>query len=883
MTSSHAPYSPRTKTTWFSLLVGVFFSLSAGCSDVDTNRLPALEGGNLAPAHSSQSSSCEPGDEKKCGHTVAQEHEILSCYEGVRTCQKDGTWGSCKDGTVTTKRVPQSLLLPVDSFELGTYSTLALSSAAAENCLDACDPYCRHFEEPAPELGTITGRVVNTPFPGSGSMCDHSLCDTADGDPLVATCDPCVADVCAVRPSCCTTTWDSSCEDLVYSECAGTQPPFDLCDFGVFSLSSVVTRNRPSAGAAIGAVGNVTIGTDATPSMIVTTGNLHIESPNGKNITAPGGVWVKGNATAQNGGGARYISNWHVGGSINLNGGNTIQGNVRAGSTPMGVTITGSTTVTSVKPQIDIPTTIPALPSTCPGGSNYMVDNGTRQIGPGNYGTITMQNEAKLVLNGPGTYTFRALNGNANRGGIQIGTSSTAGTYKLIICGDFRLGNNMNIIDYSASPTNRTAVTPVLSNPERLVIHVGGKVDFGTDVKFTGVMMVPNGKYTGADRATVNGAIWAKDFQSGTDMAATPISASACEALELETTTRTCPVELSPGLPPSENEPCQSGADCQINQRCDDVATGSCAHDKCDTGARLAASCDECVALICAADPSCCTGTWDSDCVDMVGTVCDATCGTTGAGSCVSNDDGWVDSTCAGYDLAAAYVCDNQVPVCNHGSSAFPAGPVTVGYWPLSDSQFATASPENSLGGTCTGMVSEIAPGTCAYLPCAIPSGADYTVMIDPKDALHECAGRRLDNWSWRDDDFTCVSGTSYIELEYEADCPDGTSALWKNLTWTCVVPVGSKIEFGAKVGENLSDLSSESYVSLGVAEQGAEDSTTCSIGSSAPGCPEGITDALDLGRYQGQAISLRVETDYAGGIPQVDDWTISYTCQIDE
>jgi hypothetical protein len=62
------------------------------------------------------------------------------------------------------------------------------------------------------------------------------------------------------------------------------------------------------------------------------------------------------------------------------------------------------------------------------------------------------------------------------------------------------------------------------------------------------------------------------------------------------------------------SEPCRSGADCQLNHRCEGMVTqASCAHDKCEPGAPLAANCDPCVARVCAQDPSCCAPTCKAD------------------------------------------------------------------------------------------------------------------------------------------------------------------------------------------------------------------------------------------------------------------------------
>jgi len=112
---------------------------------------------------------------------------------------------------------------------------------------------------------------------------------------------------------------------------------------------------------------------------------------------------------------------------------------------------------------------------------------------------------------------------------------------------------------------------------------------------------------------------------------------------------------------------CVTGADCQLNSHCSAPASASCEHDKCISGSALSASCDPCVADICAADPSCCpapaavdlacahdacvegvalasscdpcvgavcldhpeccSGAWDASCTASVASVCGNTCG----------------------------------------------------------------------------------------------------------------------------------------------------------------------------------------------------------------------------------------------------------------
>lgn len=158
-------------------------------------------------------------------------------------------------------------------------------------------------------------------------------------------------------------------------------------------------------------------------------------------------------------------------------------------------------------------------------------------------------------------------------------------------------------------------------------------------------------------------------------------------------------------------EPCSTGSDCQFNSYCFAPVSGSCLHNKCQTGAALTPSCDPCVeeivdtipecgatastgggtgpsaacehslceegdklengcstcvSVICETIPSCCTSAWDAACVAAVTSECGKTCECgTGevayAGHCYSHEEtdrGWADARTAcisrgsGWELA---------------------------------------------------------------------------------------------------------------------------------------------------------------------------------------------------------------------------------------
>jgi hypothetical protein len=53
-----------------------------------------------------------------------------------------------------------------------------------------------------------------------------------------------------------------------------------------------------------------------------------------------------------------------------------------------------------------------------------------------------------------------------------------------------------------------------------------------------------------------------------------------------------------------------------------DCGACPCAHDPCASGEALDATCDPCVAQICAVDSFCCNASWDGICVSEVASVC---------------------------------------------------------------------------------------------------------------------------------------------------------------------------------------------------------------------------------------------------------------------
>ena len=124
--------------------------------------------------------------------------------------------------------------------------TAACAAAVTTTCSQTCSswsPAC------VKEVHDTCGDVCKTPK----ATCTHDICDT--GEQLVNSCDNgvpggnCVASICAARPSCCTTAWDSTCTTMVNSTCLKACEPKGICDPW---LAGQTDANCPKADLTIG-------------------------------------------------------------------------------------------------------------------------------------------------------------------------------------------------------------------------------------------------------------------------------------------------------------------------------------------------------------------------------------------------------------------------------------------------------------------------------------------------------------------------------------------------------------------------------------------------------------------------------------------------------
>lgn len=875
----------RAARTSFFFALGGFLLSAPGCHE--KRDLPPLAQGletGIAPA---LDHACTPGTEMRCSVELAQENGVHSCFVGTKSCEQ-GEWSQCREGR----------WLKIDRTEIERHRETLAISGAPQSCDNDCDPSCQHWLEPGQLQGTLNRDLPD--FPGgtsTGPNCAHELC--SPGPALNASCDPCVAQICADTPSCCGAgggSWDELCVDAVFASCLNSERPLSLCDFGLFSSSnSQLTLNdlRSNSEINLGGLGNVSITGNLGHNVkrVLTAGPVYMSTPE----LPPLGVVALGDITLQPATSNSRVGPLTSGANVNLYNLPIVDGDVFAqnnivwetniyGSATAGGTVTlaggcagsvygGSCTNGSghAAPQLDLPS-LPALAFSCGGPSHNVT--GSLSLPPGDYGDVVVQGE--LHLDGAGTYSFQRLyvqdlklDGNGARQDLEI-------------CNELNFYDNGRVLDAAGN---------LQSDPSLLFASVLGNLHFGANVSWVGVVQAASsGTKVGG---SIHGAIWSSpvnDIVSQTSIVGIP--RDDCIAMGIAgTAPPACPIDNSGApVPPALLEPCRSGLDCQINHRCvEPVTDPECVHSKCMVGAALAASCDPCVARICAIDSGCCSSAWNADCVELVAGACDATCSSASpvaeAASCEANAPGYQDPTCNGYDLALGIPCGEQVPVCNHGSADF-SGDLSIEYFDASSPIMSVPLPPSG-SGTCSGTLA-IAAGSCASLTCpGMPADYPLTLYLDPENQLSECGPeqRNLDGWTVHDG--RNCSGEIIEDFEYSATCSTpGTHPAWGLFTWSAQIPGTTTIEFWGRLGQGSTDAEaqanaeSHSFVELAIADSSLEN---CAATGPLP-CPIDLTEKFGATPMQGHHMDLRIKLKSEGGEnPHLSDWDISYSCIYDQ
>jgi hypothetical protein len=223
-------------------LLGLLTLVAIGCGVVagcDSERWPDAGTDPPLPPQAVPTTglSCTEGDARECSATLAIHDGILSCYDGLQTCES-GRWGNCM-GTSIVER-PEPELTQSDGTRL--QATTTLPSATVADCTsNPCDPFCQGFsQQPTTPLvageGLSAGFSWDTGSPSNvnaelalgtnqpcttgddcqfnqrctdvvtGSACSHAKCTT--GSALIASCDDCVGLICKSNAACCQRGWN---------------------------------------------------------------------------------------------------------------------------------------------------------------------------------------------------------------------------------------------------------------------------------------------------------------------------------------------------------------------------------------------------------------------------------------------------------------------------------------------------------------------------------------------------------------------------------------------------------------------------------------------------------------------------------------------------
>jgi len=144
------------------IAVGAALPMLVGSSCSQTNPNAASSSGTTgnngaACATPQMGCPCSVGQTAKCGKTVRSDDHFVWCFEGTRTCEPNGVWGDCFDGSVSKKTI---LTLPNGDHAI---QTLAYGSGGQGVCpvgspdggptppgFDSCDPYCNYTGDTAP-------------------------------------------------------------------------------------------------------------------------------------------------------------------------------------------------------------------------------------------------------------------------------------------------------------------------------------------------------------------------------------------------------------------------------------------------------------------------------------------------------------------------------------------------------------------------------------------------------------------------------------------------------------------------------------------------------------------------------------------------------------
>lgn len=789
---------------------------------------------------------CDAKEPRQCSIKHEQANGVISCFTGVQHCE-EGRWGVCSPAP-REERSPMSLKLP-------SLETMAVSASACS--FNACDPGCMVFDDPSTELvPVLVDGSTDLEFPdfppwknepcasgldcqinhrcedvATASACTHSKCIQGTG--LLGSCDPCVQRICEEMPSCCSDDglpssleWNDECVALVATECDAScgDPAGPSCDHQLCDEGAALASSCDPCVAEICDQPGFEYCCDAAGSWDSACVRAVARSCNPLKPVATG----DGNHRcdyALMGRGALAIY------------GAAIKGGDVGGGTGANALVE----IYGIRPQIthsiysqgsldlyhaDVGGDVKAGGSLDPSRCLDLVAG----VCQAPVAVPSPSVPARPLLCASGATHFAASGSFApgSYGHVSVAVGATlrlqAGVYRMA---------SLTVADGAR-----------LELPATGSVHLDscGDISFGVDVRVIGAsaatdalrfLVYTNGSVTIGSRSFIYGMFSAP---SGNGYMGQGTSASKTTLIGLlHTVTATL-------MPRSE-----------IN------ATGI-----------AGAACSEILV-----DPP-------AQCPITVGTMAPPS----GVGSCIPQEEGDVDPTCSGSDLALGEVCGDVFRVCNHGQADAPAG-AELSFYSLAGSQFATTEPDDTtLLGTCP-VTEAIPSGECVEQTCsAALLSDDALVMVNRAEdaALNECS--LLDNWTLFEAGRSC-GGVPSVMTEtrlYEATCPGDRLALWGLLTWDTETPGASEVVWRAKTGFSEGELVSVPWTELGVAARAGSDTQVCTALSGQAVCPIDLSAKLALQDSAPSFLELQIQLNPDGlNAPKVSDFRVTYSCVDDQ
>ena len=801
-----------TRAVKSALVTGAAFlgmALLIGCGSEND---PGIGDGNGVGGYPNDDAgvvACEDGTSKKCVVYVGESSNVVSCYEGIQFCQ-DGVFGPCQDGTVVKRLRPPP----------GSMKTMSLSDAGS--CEDnPCDPSCQVFdEEPDGGLGLDSSVVgpdwvtadikdleeanwppglfrkgLNEPCfsnmdcqydqycyePLTNAACEHSKCATGAG--LTSTCDECVSAVCDVMPSCCGAGGGGSTPTGVLFEESFTNlnaQGWSLA--GEWEIGVASAGNYDDPGTDTTATSdNQLAGTDIG-SRYDNNANYSLTSPT-IDTTGTGMLALSLRSWE------RLEPGWDYG---------YVRVSTNNGSTWTTIYSTSGNESTWKTLKFDIS----AYRSTQFKLSFQFTSDGSIQNGGWSLDDIVIMNVPTLFQE-----TFSNLNaqgwsltgeweiGAAAAGSNDPSTDTTLTSDNRLAGIDIGGGYSDNANYLMTSPTIDTsgsgALTLSLRSWERLEPSWDYgyiKVSTNNGSNWTTIYTTSDSNSTWKalefDLSAYRSAQFKLLFQFTSDGSVTDggwslddiyIGGASCQAEGESCSGETC----CPG------SSCVGGvcappwsADCiaKVGEVCGSFCpmTGTCGHDICLAGGPLAATCDPCVASICAVDPGCCNGEWDNYCISKVGSLCGQNCNSE-AGECRQYSPYETNPYCTALpDLTAGVPCGNTVPICNRGATTVAANTASFFYFPglsANDNTFTTCDVSTSLQNTAKQCPIPVAipPGECRSISCA-ELGNNGGIVVNPLPLSNYPSYAPID-------ECTCQNNWSLFRKPATGDPPCGAPA----------------------------------------------------------------------------------------------------------